>query len=56
MDVIASTAFGLKVHSQTDRNNQFVAMTKKAMGFNINHLLFVTSRTFLIIMKLCFTK
>ena len=29
MDVIASTAFGLKIDSQKDKNNQFVTMAKK---------------------------
>lgn len=30
MDVIASTAFGVKVDSHNDPNNQFVRMAKKA--------------------------
>ena len=29
MDVIASTAFGLKIDSQKDKNNHFVTMAKK---------------------------
>ena len=28
MDVIASTAFGLKIDSQKDKNNHFVTMAK----------------------------
>ena len=33
MDVIAKTAFGLKVDSQKDKNNQFVTMAKKLFEF-----------------------
>ena len=32
MDVIASTAFGLKINSQQDKNNEFVRMSKKAFS------------------------
>ena len=35
MDVIASTAFGLKIDSQKDKNNQFVQMAKKIFDFSI---------------------
>ena len=34
MDVIASTAFGLKIDSQKDKNNQFVTMAKKLFDFS----------------------
>ena len=37
MDVIASTAFGLKINSQQDKNNKFVATAKKA--FQTSYLL-----------------
>ena len=35
MDVIASTAFGLKIDSQKDKNNQFLKMAKKIFEFSI---------------------
>ncbi len=35
MDVIASTAFGLEVDSQKDKNNTFVKMAEKAFKFNL---------------------
>ena len=34
MDVIASTAFGIRVESQKDRNNPFVLHAQKAFDFN----------------------
>ena len=34
MDVIASTGFGIRVDSQKDRNNAFVAHAKTAFDFN----------------------
>ena len=34
MDVITSTAFGLKIDSQKDKNNQFVTMAKKLFDFS----------------------
>ena len=37
MDVIASTAFGLKIDSQKDKNNQFVKMAKKLFEFSLLH-------------------
>ena len=43
MDVIASTAFGLKVNSQKDPNNEFVRMAKKAFEFNFFSLVFIIS-------------
>ena len=30
MDVIASTAFGIRVNSQKDRNNEFVKKARRA--------------------------
>lgn len=33
-DVIASTAFGLKINSLEDKNNQFYKMGKKATDFS----------------------
>ena len=33
MDVIASTGFGIRVDSQKDRNNAFVARAKSAFDF-----------------------
>lgn len=43
MDVIASTAFGLKIDSHNDPKNQFVTMARKAFDFSfasINAILF----------------
>ena len=34
MDVIASTAFGIRVDSQKDRNNAFVTHARRAFEFN----------------------
>lgn len=44
MDVIASTAFGLKIDSHNDPNNHFVKMARKAFDFSfasINTILFL---------------
>ncbi|KAJ8728450.1 hypothetical protein PYW08_016835 [Mythimna loreyi] len=38
-DVIASCAFGLKVDSQTDENNQFYQMGKKATNFSFGQII-----------------
>ena len=35
MDVIASTAFGLQINSQKDKNNRFVCMAKKAFDLSV---------------------
>jgi len=35
MDVIASTAFGVKIDSHNDPNNQFVTMGRKAFNFSL---------------------
>ena len=44
MDVIASTAFGIRVDSQKDRNNAFVTNARKAFDANpANPLLFIIS-------------
>ena len=45
MDVIASTAFGLKIDSQKDKNNQFVKMAKKIFEVSFtNPFLLIASR------------
>ena len=36
MDVIASTAFGMKIDSHNDPENQFVKMGKKSFDFQFN--------------------
>ena len=41
MDVIARTAFGLKVDSQKDKNNKFVRMAKKMFEFGFLNPLIV---------------
>ena len=41
MDVIASTAFGLKVDSQKDKNNQFVTMAKKMFNIGLANPYFI---------------
>ena len=43
MDVIASTAFGLKMDSQKDKNNQFVKMAKKIFDFSIFNPIFIVA-------------
>ena len=43
MDVIVSTSFGLKIDSQKDKNNQFVAMAKKAFTFNLPNLAYLVT-------------
>ena len=37
MDVIASTAFGIRVDSQKDRNNTFVTNAKEAFDFDLKN-------------------
>ena len=45
MDVIASTAFGLKIDSQKDKNNQFVKMAKKMFEFSfLNPLVIIACK------------
>ena len=41
IDVIASTAFGLKTDSQKDKNNQFVTMAKKIFETSLLNPLFI---------------
>ena len=36
MDVIASTAFGMKIDSHNDPENQFVKMGRKTFDFQFN--------------------
>ena len=43
MDVIANTAFGLKIDSQKDKNNQFVKMAKKIFEFSIFNPIFIVA-------------
>lgn len=46
-DVIASCAFGLKVDSYKDENNQFYAMGNSASSFNFHQILvFLLSTSF----------
>ena len=44
MDVIASTGFGIRVDSQKDRNNAFVANARKAFAFSPENPGLLTSR------------
>ncbi len=41
MDVIASTAFGLQIDSQKDKDNSFVRMAKKAFDFSMFNPVFI---------------
>ena len=41
MDVIASTAFGIRVDSQKDRNNPFVVNAKKAFEISLRSPIFI---------------
>ena len=43
MDVIGSTAFGLKIDSQKDKNNQFVTMAKKIFERNLLNPIFLAA-------------
>ena len=43
MDVIASTAFGLKVDSQKDKNNQFVTMVNKIFERSLLNPIFLAA-------------
>ena len=43
MDVISSTAFGLKIDSQKDKNNQFVTMAKKIFERNLLNPIFLAA-------------
>jgi len=54
MDVIASTAFSVKVDSHNDPNNQFVQMAKKAFMFNFTSPKFLILCMFTVSMSLLF--
>ena len=47
MDVISSTAFGIRVDSQKDRNNTFVTNAKEAFGFNLRNPVTIMRRKLL---------
>ena len=53
MDVIASTAFGIRVESQKDRNNAFVTHGKKAFEVDIRNPMVLIRSKFLF-MRYCF--
>lgn len=46
MDVISSTAFGLQVNSQKEKDNQFVKYARKAMRSDVNAIFFLICMTF----------
>ena len=53
MDVIASTAFGIRVESQKNRNNAFVTHGKKAIEVDIRNPMVLIRSKFLF-MRYCF--
>ena len=47
MDVIASTGFGLRVDSQSSKDNPFVVNAKKIMNLSFRNPLFLVQRMYL---------
>ena len=54
MDAIASTAFGIRVESQKDRNNAFVTHGKKAFEIDFRNPIVLIRSEFLF-MHYCFS-
>ncbi|XP_063443194.1 lithocholate 6-beta-hydroxylase-like [Mytilus trossulus] len=46
MDVICSTAFGMQVNSQTEKDNQFVSYARRAMRTQVKAIFFLICMTF----------